>query len=397
MALDWKDVIRADERPLCVLDRKGAGGAADFARRRVDRLAAEGRAVLHLVYHRRERRIRLLARHGEKRAEGWARSLDFLLESSCPRFADLEINELYNWSVAFPRALFFPRNGRGRSAFIGGLLEQIARIGCAHQARLTFFAHDFYPLCPSPHLINVDGRYCGLPDVAACAACIPTRRHNRRVSLCRWRAEWQTFFDRTDRLVFFSASSLELMRRTFSLPDERVEVTPHQPLIHYDPLPEAPAAAPMRVAVVGTITAAKGARMVWELARLLAVEQPEARLVVIGELENEEGRARKGSALPDNLVVTGAYRKEDLPSLLTGHGCTVGLVASVWPETFSFVTQELMQLNLPLACFPLGAPCERIGAWDKGMVARNVSARAALDALIALDARCTAKLGSGTR
>ena len=69
MASDWKNVIRSGERAVCVLDRRGTGGAADFALRRVESLAAEGRAVLHLVYHRRERRIRLTARRGGLSAE----------------------------------------------------------------------------------------------------------------------------------------------------------------------------------------------------------------------------------------------------------------------------------------------------------------------------------------
>ena len=381
--LRWKDVIRSGERAVCVLDRRGTGGAVDFALRRVESLAAEGRAVLHLVYHRRERRIRLTARRGGLSAEAWARGLEFLLDASCPRFEELEINELYNWSVAFPRSLFAPRNGGGRSAFIGGLLGQIVRIKHVHRARLRFFVHDFYPLCPGPHLMNLEGRYCGLPDMTTCASCLPTRRHNRGVSLPRWRAAWQAFFDHTEQMVFFSASSLELMRRAFFLPDERVELRPHDPLPRYQPMPETPAGAPLCVAVVGNITQAKGARIVWELVDLLAAERPEARLVVIGELEGAAHR----TGLPAQLTVTGPYRKEDLPSLLAAHGCTVGLMASVWPETFSFVTQELMQLNLPLVCFPLGAPFERIRAWERGLPATAVSARAALDALVELDAR----------
>ena len=186
-----------------MLDRRGTGGAADFALRRVESLAAEGRAVLHLVYHRRERRIRLTARRGGLSAEAWARGLEFLLDASCPRFEELEINELYNWSVAFPRSLFAPRNGGGRSAFIGGLLGQIVRIKHVHRARLRFFVHDFYPLCPGPHLMNLEGHYCGLPDMTTCASCLPTRRHNRGVSLPRWRSAWQTFSIIPNKWCFF--------------------------------------------------------------------------------------------------------------------------------------------------------------------------------------------------
>ncbi|WP_303193127.1 glycosyltransferase, partial [uncultured Desulfovibrio sp.] len=69
------------------------------------------------------------------------------------------------------------------------------------------------------------------------------------------------------------------------------------------------------------------------------------------------------------------------------YGVTVGLVPSVWPETFCYVVQECMQLGLPLVAFNLGAQGERVGKWEHGLLADEISAAGAYKALLALDAR----------
>jgi hypothetical protein len=137
----------------------------------------------------------------------------------------------------------------------------------------------------------------------------------------------------------------------------------------------------MHIAVVGQITAPKGAEVVRDLALLLQERNPRARLTLVGTL------AAPATQLPDTVLVTGPYDKKHLADVLHNLGVTVGLISSIWPETFHYVTQELIALRLPLVCFDLGAPAERIRVWEHGMVARNVSAKAALDALEALDAR----------
>ena len=137
----------------------------------------------------------------------------------------------------------------------------------------------------------------------------------------------------------------------------------------------------MHIAVVGQITAPKGAKIVQDLTLLLQERSPRARLTLVGTL------AAPNIQLPDTVLVTGPYDKEGLADVLHNLGVTIGLIPSIWPETFHYVTQELINLSLPLVCFDLGAPAERIGTWEHGMVAKEVSAQAALDALETLDAR----------
>jgi glycosyltransferase involved in cell wall biosynthesis len=62
----------------------------------------------------------------------------------------------------------------------------------------------------------------------------------------------------------------------------------------------------------------------------------------------------------------------------------------VWPETFSYVTEEAMDMGLPIACFDLGAPAERVRGYAKGVVIERIDARAALDAMLGWARRCEA-------
>ena len=77
---------------------------------------------------------------------------------------------------------------------------------------------------------------------------------------------------------------------------------------------------------------------------------------------------RKFLYLPDNVIVHGEYELSELPGLLERYGVNIGFISSIWPETFSYVTQELMMLDLPLVCFDIGAPRDRIGKWKKGRI-----------------------------
>jgi glycosyltransferase involved in cell wall biosynthesis len=125
--------------------------------------------------------------------------------------------------------------------------------------------------------------------------------------------------------------------------------------------------------VIGNISRHKGSDIVWEMAALIAAQRLPIRIRVIGEIEN--------AVRSDVVEVLGPYRAEQLPQLLEQAGVDVCLLPSVCPETYSYVTAELMQLQMPLAVFDLGAPGERVAGYALGRIIPEVSARAALDTI----------------
>ena len=72
-----------------------------------------------------------------------------------------------------------------------------------------------------------------------------------------------------------------------------------------------------------------------------------------------------------NRKVCSCYRT---PSLLGD----IYLIPSVCPETFSYTTEEAMTMGLPVACYDLGAPAERVKKYKKGLIISKIDAQTTL-------------------
>ena len=49
------------------------------------------------------------------------------------------------------------------------------------------------------------------------------------------------------------------------------------------------------------------------------------------------------------------------------------------PETFSYTTSEALNMGLPVACFNIGAPAERIQDKKNGIIISKINAKSSLD------------------
>jgi len=249
--------------------------------------------------------------------------------------------------------------------------------------------HDYFVVCPSFVLLNADGRYCGIPDLAECAACMKCHQASYvnlspPTEIGPWRAVWGRCLQAADEVRCFSNSTRQLLQRAYpGLDAGRISVMPHR--VDYLParLPRLDHAAPLVVGIIGQISAQKGALIVKDLLAQLGHDDPEARVVVIGTLD----LALKS----DRLRVTGTYRHEDLVDLIEANGINVFFFPSICPETFSYVTEEMIRLDVPIVAFDLGAPGERLRSYGKARLCSEVSARAALATLVAFHRELAAK------
>jgi len=71
-----------------------------------------------------------------------------------------------------------------------------------------------------------------------------------------------------------------------------------------------------------------------------------------------------------------------IPKLVVENDIDLFFISSIWPETFSYTTQEVINMELPIACFNLGAQADRIGAYSKGLVLKNFDIKDALNELV---------------
>jgi glycosyltransferase involved in cell wall biosynthesis len=351
---------------VCVVfDHNMGGGANQYCRDIVAERVARGQAVVLCTYNLPMLEYRLHLHRPGAEPQVYRIStflgLERIVES-------LPVAELFvNSPVSFDEPLL--------------LAEWLARMRSEHRGvRLTVTAHDYFAICPSFVLLNADGRYCGIPDLAECASCL--KRHEASyvalsppTEIGPWRALWGRCLQAADEIRCFSDSTREHLLRAYpTLPVERITVVPHAATYVPARMPRVDARAPLVIGVVGEISPQKGAHVVREMVERIEREQLPVRVVVLGTLNVAQKSER--------LKVTGAYRREDLVSLIEENGVNMFFFPSIWPETFSYVVAEMIALGLPIVAFDLGAPAERLRHYRSARLAPEVSAEAALATLL---------------
>jgi glycosyltransferase involved in cell wall biosynthesis len=172
----------------------------------------------------------------------------------------------------------------------------------------------------------------------------------------------------------FSDSTRVLLLRAYpDLDRARITVIPHQVDFAPSRMPAIDHRAPLVIGVVGHISPQKGAAVVKAIVERLDREHDDARVVVIGTLDAAPASPR--------LVVTGPYARHDLGTLVEANRVNMVLIPSICPETFSYATEEMMRLAMPIVAFDLGAPAERLQRYTRGRVCGEVTADAALRAM----------------
>ena len=236
------------------------------------------------------------------------------------------------------------------------LPEHLLALGQGPDHRIEVLFHDFLPISPSYTLMNAQGLHTGLPPAADRDSAHQSRRPDgRRMTLAEWQAAWGALLQAADDIVVFSASSRALVAGTWPQIAPAITVRPHG-LLHAVPriAPPDRAGRPPVIGVLGNIGHHKGAGVLADLSADLA-QSREAELVLIGKID-------PAYALVPPALVHGPYQVRDLPDLVARYGIGCWLIPSIWPETFSYATHEVLATGLPVWCFDLGAQAEAVSA-----------------------------------
>ncbi|HET9579899.1 MAG TPA: glycosyltransferase [Usitatibacter sp.] len=356
--------LRESRQTWLIFDHNMGGGANQYRRALIAERVAAGDAVVFCTYNLPMLEYRLHVYQPEREERVFRISTFLVLE---PLFHELGAVQVFvNSPVSFEEPLV--------------LAEWLASMRSQHpDVRLTVTAHDYFTACPSFVLLDADGRHCGVPSTAECAACL--RRHEASyVSLSPpseipvWRRSWGRCLAAADEVRCFSEASRRLMLRAYpNLSQDRLTLVPHRSDFVPARLPRIDASAPLVIGVVGEISPQKGAGIVTGIVEIIERERLDARVVVIGTLD--------AACNSPSLAATGRYDRAKLPDLIEANGVNMFLFSSIWPETFSYVVAELMALQVPVVAFDLGAPAERLRTYPMGRLCGEVSAKAALDTL----------------
>lgn len=356
--------LKAEGKPLVlVIDHDLGGGANLYRQSLMERLASEGFIPILLSAHRGVLAYQLLVTQGGRISTAHVEDLNVLFDAlSGANFKRVVFNNI----VSFPEPLSLV----------------IALTNWLKQKKIKeflFLMHDHYCICPSWLLLNDTGKYCGIPDTAVCASCLPANaaaflEFSYGIDIVSWRTTWDALLKEANEIRCFSNTTRNLLLRAHGAVDQtRVSVVPHT-LNHVRLRKVAlkDSGWPV-IGIVGSISYHKGGEVVRDLADYIRVAGKKVRVVVIGTIACD---------LPKEVVtITGPYLPKQLPDLLEAHGVNVAFFPSICPETFSYVTEEMIKMGLPLLAFDLGAPGERVSGYAYGQVIPLGNSQAILDAI----------------
>ncbi len=259
---------------------------------------------------------------------------------------------------------------------IYGVLDYVRKYSEKNNVPVKMLMHDFFSLCPTVNLVNHRGIYCDLPEQEICESCIGRAKllfDTDYGSIAKWRSEWGQLLKTSREVVTFSEISKTIVEKAYG-PLGNIVVRPH----HVKYLPKVNKKYKMtdtlNIGLLGMLTEHKGLRIVRQMITMIEKENLDIRIVLMG-------RASEGIFSPV-FQTTGEYTRGSIPRLVLENDIDVFLVSSVWPETFSYTTGEIMEMDIPVMCFDMGAPAERVRKYKKGVVIPEVSADAVLDAAL---------------
>ncbi|MCL2864035.1 MAG: glycosyltransferase [Lachnospiraceae bacterium] len=262
--------------------------------------------------------------------------------------------------------------------------ETLAVIMALHQSKgssLKLMVHDFFSVCPTIDLLGQADTYCNLPSGSECDDCYMSygfqERHNLP-TVGQWRDMWKALLLVCDEILVFSEDSKKRMEQVFGTL-RSLSLQPHKPKrieaiakqwFHGDGV---------TIGLLGALGRHKGKAVVQEMLDIIHAEERNVRIVLIGYTDAVDWEEKYGA----HVHITGPYLQNQLSQYVIENEIDIIFIPAIWPETFSYTTEEAMMMDIPVVSFPIGAPPERIVQYEKGMVLPNMNPRMALDAILA--------------
>ena len=254
-------------------------------------------------------------------------------------------------------------------------LSDISSFSKKHATKIKMLIHDFFAICPTINLLDYNEKYCYIPSCTECNQCLKNVKSIQSLeykSMEKWRKEWGRFLENCTEIIAFSNDSKEIIEKAFGKLDN-ISVIPHE--IDYIPVvnKKCKTTETLNIGLLGVLTKHKGRLIVRELIKIIEDKKLPIRVTLIGSSSKE---------IESNLYKeTGAYTRDSIPRLILENDIDIFLIPSIWPETFSYTTEEIMHMQMPVMCFDIGAPAERVKRYDKGYIIPEISAQAIIDTI----------------
>ncbi len=338
------------EKTLVWLDHMWGGGAESYTLNQIEEFPNH----LFLRIQSNNEKLVLLTYHYKGYSQGMIMQdfdhLNKLLEQLC--YHEIVLNNLASYADSL------------------SMLDMIQELKKQSQAKVIFKAHDFQAICPGIVMLIEGKKHCFCQQLSDCHSCptstsplIPIR------SIQEWHQGWGKFFEETvDEACFFSEDTQNTFLSLYPMLTGKTSFLPHQikalRRVHIKKH------ASINIGVLGCINYHKGAQIIEEMIGLLD-HYPLVTITIVGTMQTSNQHER--------FKILGSYEPTNLPNIFEENQLDIIFISSIWPETFSYTTEEALSTHLPVACFNLGAPPERVSRYAKGLILSEINAKTALE------------------
>lgn len=358
-------LYKTDQKATLIIDHELGGGANRFSSELRQNCIKSGHVVFFLIYSREKDIFKIT----------------FFYNDYCIDFYTMELSEVSRFFKNIHlRNVTLQINNLVSYPDLKSVFQLIINMKEITESTIKFYVHDYLLICPAYTLINNTGAYCGVPgDLNICASCLKdndgehTLFYGKHQEIVSWRSMWREFLGEVDNIVCFSTSSKNILERGYPRLKANISIEPHD-VRGLDKVEIIPKADYFTIGFIGAINYQKGLRVIEEMASIAREKELQVLFVVIGYTAYDINT--------DNVIVTGEYKRDDLPKLLAKHNIDIVFLPAIGPETFSYTAQEVMLFGLPLAVFNIGAPPERVSNYSRGLVIDSVDSWLALKRII---------------
>lgn len=246
----------------------------------------------------------------------------------------------------------------------------------------SYYLHDFLAICPSYTLINDSGKYCGtVKEIDKCNACQSCNSYQLRnnaqfTDMKSWRDTFQYILSTVNQIYCFSNDSYNHISKIYPDIKDICIIKPHKVktnLARVRDYIDFSRNKVITVAVLGAIDYPKGRSILQGLAEQQFFRAKKFNLVLIGYADVPSIR---------NCQITGKYNTVELPDIVKNLNVDLFVIPSICPETFCYTADEVMKMNLPLVCFNIGAPPERIVNYEHGFICDELTVESLYNKII---------------
>jgi glycosyltransferase involved in cell wall biosynthesis len=339
--LECYDFIDELSSNLILYINHSFGGGADlYLRKKADEFIKNGHEVYQVIYQPDFHQYELINMKDDEHY--YFDDINILLYLVSMKAKHIYFNEL----VSYPN--------------IKGLIDIVQKIKSIHpHIQFTYLVHDYFCICPRLNLINVNDRYCGLPEVKDCDICLKRANFDQSKSIVEWRSLNAKLLNTCDEIICFSNSSKKYLVRVYQNLSDKIKVIGH--VIDELRAPKVKNDNIITIGLLGQLCKHKGIEKIKELIQYIHNNQlSKYRIVCIGDAQD---------MLNDSVFfATGKYRREDIVNLVEEYNIDVFFMSSVCPETFSYTISEIQSMKRPLISYDLGAQGERTKNYKLGKV-----------------------------